>query len=181
MAYSFQSNTLGCPNITDVTTIAPGIANLPSYVLEPQLGEIRQGWDTTLGSGEFIYLSVATSTAIPAGTIVTWTAGYRAVAMPTNSGNTGQSVAVAVNAVASNATSIQYTWFQVEGNAVTLKTAVAVAPNARIFVSGTAGRFYVLASTGKQIVGARTANTASVTTTTSTVTVFLNRPTIQGA
>jgi hypothetical protein len=181
MAYTFQSNTIGAPQITDVTTIAPGIANLPSVILEPQLGEVRQGWDTTLGSAEFIYAKVPVSTAIAAGTLVIFTAGYVAAALPVlaTSKNTAQTVAVCVNAVASS-TSVQYTWFQISGQATVLKTAVTVAPNLTVFASGTAGRLKVLASAGGQILNARTANAATVTSTTSTVTLFINRPCMQG-
>lgn len=181
MAYTFQSNVLGAPDVTIVTTIAPGVANLPSNVLEPQIGEVRQGWDNTNGSGEFIYLKIPASTTIALGTVVQWTAGYSVAALPVlaTSKNTGHQVAVAPVAISSNA-SVQYGWFQIQGQTPVLKTAVTVSPDSVVYASATAGRVKVLTSAGGQITGLRTANAATVTSTTSTVLCYLNRPSIQG-
>lgn len=181
MTLSIASNVIGIPNTADLTQIAPGTSNLPSTVLEAQLGEIRQGWDTTLGYGEFIYLKIPTATAVAAGLLVTWTNNYTIAALPAlaTSKNTNSPVAVAPIAITS-VTPVQYGWFQIQGAANVLKTAVAVSPNVIVFASGTAGRVKVLASAGGQIVGIRTMNVASVTSTTSTVLVYLNRPAMQG-
>jgi hypothetical protein len=65
--------------------------------------------------------------------------------------------------------------------AVIKKTAVAVPPATGLWLSGTAGRFYVTASTGKGIVGARSANLATIASGTSTVTCLINRPSIETA
>lgn len=177
MTFTFSSNVIGAPDVTVVSTIAPGIAILPSSVLEPQLGEIRTAWDSTLGSGEFIYLKCPASTAIPLGTLVYWKNDYAATVLPAiaSSKSTGLPVAAALVAVASN-TSVQYAWFQIQGKAVVLKTAIQVTPtNAPVFVAATAGRVKLVSSAGGGIIGAFMANSATVTTTTSTVTVYLNR------
>lgn len=182
MAYTFADNVIGAPNVNDPTTTAPGIAGLPSVTLEAQLGEIRVGTDPTLGYAEFIYLKVPASTAIPYGTVVQWTSGYTVAALPVlaTSKNTGVSVAVAPVAIASN-TAVQYSWFQIQGAAIVLKTAVQVTPTGvPVYASGTAGRIKLLTSAGGQITGMRTFNAATVTTTTSTVTVFMDRPRLQG-
>lgn len=181
MTFTFGSNTLGCPDVTIVTTIAPGVANLPGNVLEPQLGEIRTAWDPTYGFGEFIYLKIPASTAITAGLLYQWTAGYTVAVLPilSTSKNTGHQVAVANTTVASN-TAVQYGWFQIQGQTLVLKTAVAVSPDAVVYASGTAGRIKVLTSAGGQITGMRVASVASVTSTTSTVLVYMNRPAMQG-
>lgn len=181
MTFYFQSPILGATDITFINTVAPGIANLPSNVYEPQIGEIRQGWDTTLGSAEFIYLKIPASTTLSAGNIVYWTAGYTATILPviTTSKNSLFQLAVAPVAVASS-TAIQYGWFQISGQATVLKTAVTVSPKVTVFASTTTGRLKVLASAGGQILGMLTANLATVTSTTSTVLVFLNRPQMQG-
>jgi hypothetical protein len=181
MAYQFSSAVIGCPDVTVVTTIAPGIANLPSTILEPQIGEIRSAYDTTLGWAEFIYLKIPASTTLAAGNLVQWTGGFAAAILPVlaTSKNTLAPIGVAPVAVASSA-SIQYGWFQISGQATVLKTAVTVSPNSVIYASGTTGRFKVLTSAGGQILGARTGNTATVTSTTSSVTVLLNRPQMQG-
>lgn len=181
MAYSFVSPVMGCYDITTITTTAPGVAILPGTPLEPQIGEIRQAVDSTLGFAEFIYLKIPASTTLSAGNLVQWTGGYSAAILPVlaTSKNTGHQVAVAPVAVASS-TSIQYGWFQISGQATVLKTAVAVAPDIVLYASATTGRVKVLTSAGGQITGLRSANTATVTTTTSSVTCYLNRPALQG-
>lgn len=181
MTFYFSAPTIGAPDVTVVTTIAPGIANLPSTILEPQIGEIRNAWDTTLGWAEFIYLKIPASTTLAAGNLVTWTGGFSAAILPVlaTCKNTLSPVAVAPVAVASS-TSIQYGWFQISGQATVLKTAVAAPPNVVVYASGTTGRIKILTSAGGQILGMRTANTSTVTSTTSSVTCLLNRPQLQG-
>lgn len=182
MAYSASTARLGIVDLNAVVTTlgSPGIGNLPSVTTEPQLGEIVTGWDTSLGGGEFIFLAVPTTTVIAAGSMVNWDANYRVALLPTTV-KTGLSVGVAIAAFASNA-ALQYGWFQIQGKATTLKTAVTVSPNSAVFITTTTtGRVQNVSSTGRQIIGARTANTATVTSTTSTVLVFLNRSAVQGA
>jgi hypothetical protein len=70
-------------------------------------------------------------------------------------------------------------WYQISGNAVIKKTAVAVTPQVTVFLSATAGRVKVLASAGLQVVAARSANLTTVAAATSTVTVTINRPHLQ--
>lgn len=181
MTYTFSSNTLGCPDVTVLTTIAPGVANLPSNVLEAQLGEIRTGWDTTNGSAEFIYLKIPASTTLALGNLVQWTAGYTIAILPilATSKNTGHQVAVCPVAITSS-TSVQYGWFQISGQCPVLKTAVTVSPDSVVYASATTGRVKVLTSAGGQITGLRTANAATITSTTSTVLCYMNRPAMQG-
>lgn len=182
MAYGFSSNVIGAPNATVYTTVAPGTANLPSTIYEPQLGEIRTAWDSTLGFAEMIYLKVPTSTTITAGLLYQWTAGYAVAVLPVlaTSKNTGHQVAAAMGALVSDATNVNYGWFQISGQANILKTAVTVSPDSVVYASATAGRIKVLTSAGGQITGLRTANAATVTSTTSTVLCYLSRPAIQG-
>lgn len=181
MAFQFSASVMGAPDVTLLTTIAPGTANLPSTVLEPQIGEIRSAYDTTLGWAEFIYLKIPASSSWSAGALITWTGGFSAAILPVlaTSKNTLSPVAVAPVAVTSS-TSIQYGWFQISGQATVLKTAVTVSPNSVVYASATTGRFKVLTSAGGQILGVRTANTSTVTSTTSSVTCLLNRPQMQG-
>lgn len=181
MTFSFSSNVIGAPDVTVSTTIAPGIANLPSTILEAQLGEIRTAWDPTYGQGEFIYLKIPTATAITAGLLYQWTAGYAVAVLPVlaTSKNTGHQVAVANTTFASQ-TPVSYAWFQIQGQTLVLKTAVAFSPDVVVYASATAGRIKALTSAGGQITGMRVASVASVTTTTSTVLVYMNRPAMQG-
>lgn len=181
MTFVFASNTLGASDVTISTQIAPGVANLPSTVLEAQLGEVRLAWDSTLGYGEFIYLKIPTATAITAGLLYQWTAGYAVAVLPVlaTSKNTGHQVAVA-NTTFASVTPVQYAWFQIQGQTNVLKTAVAMSPDVTVYASATAGRIKALTSAGGQITGMRVASVASVTSTTSTVLVYMNRPAMQG-
>lgn len=179
--YVLTDNVLGDPPLGANTQIAPGNGNLPSLVLEAQLGEIRKGWSPTYGYGEFIYLLIPTTTAIAQNLLVQWTAGYTVALLPVlaTSKNTGNSVALCPVAV-SSLTPVQYAWFQIQGQNLVLKTAVQVLPNVVVYASATAGRIKVLTSAGGQITGLRTFNAATVTSTTSSVLVFLDRPRMQG-
>lgn len=162
--------TIGMLDIGFVSTDAPGpgpsstglqnvaTSVLPRPIFEPQLGQIIRAWEPTLGFGEFIYLAIPVSTAIPLGTLVSWEFGpsgtqYSAVAVPVGGtgANTGAPVAVCVSStvqtnssppspytsssnigsglgIAANATQVQYAWFQLGGAAQVLKTAVQIAP-----------------------------------------------------
>lgn len=183
MTLSFSDNVLGCVNAGVYTTTAPGLTILPGAVLEPAVGEIRKAFDTSNGAIEVIYLKVPTSTAITVGLLYQWTTNaYTAAALPAlaTSKNTGHQVAVALATLASDATNVNYGWFQIQGVATVLKTAVTVSPDSVVYASATAGRFKVLTSAGGQITGMRTANAATVTSTTSTVLCYLNRPAMQG-
>lgn len=187
MVYSLSSPTIGVPNVTVTGTTAtvgyPGIAQLPSVPTEAQLGQVVEAWDPTLGSANFILLQVPTSTAVTVGLLYQFDKNYTITLLPAGgtSKNTGVAVVAAYTAVASNATLVQYAWFVIRGQVPVLKTAVAVTPQSAIYISATAGRIYVTSSTGKQILGARSQNTATVTAGVSTVNVYLNYSALEGA
>lgn len=189
MAYSYIDNKLGVPDAATVsasaTLGAPWVSTtnvLPSVTMGYHLGEVREFWDATLGQGQFMLLAVPTSTAVTVGLLYQWDKNYTIVLVPAGSTsiNTGVPVAVAYTAVTSNASSVQYAWFLTKGQVAVLKTAVVAPPQSGIYMSATAGRVYFTASAGKQILGARTANTATITTTTSTVNVYFNFSSIEG-
>jgi hypothetical protein len=140
------------------------------------LGTTKRAYHATYGQGEFIYLEGNSSIIV--NTLVYWDKNHQATILPavSTTKKTGRSVAVALGTVANDS----YGWFQIGGKVAILKTAVAVAADSPLYVSTTAGRFYGTASAGAQIVGARTINSSSVTTTTSTVLCLVNRPTVQG-
>lgn len=188
MAYAFSDNVIGVPDITAVTLAAglgdpTGITQLPSVTMETKLGEVRNAWDATLGAGRFIYLAVPTSTAITVGLLYQYDNNYKITLVPiaSTSKNTGVPVALAYTAVTSNASSVQYAWFLYQGTAAALKTAVTVSPKSAVYVSSTAGRVKFVSSTGQQLLGARTQNTATVTSTTSSVNIYLMPSMIEGA
>lgn len=137
------------------------------------LGTIVRANNDTYGEGEFIYLLGVASTE--AGSLVRYNATTYQTTLVVNTAVQVCSVAVAMSANVAS----QYGWYQIGGNAVIKKTSVAVSPSVPIFLSATAGRVKVAASAGLQVVGARTANLATVVTTTSTVVVTINRPHLQ--
>ncbi len=162
MAYAIH-NFAGAQNIDDTETTQKHV-----------LGTVIRASDPTYGEGEFIYLLGVGSTVV--GSMVTYnTTTYQTALTPTTGTTDGAPIAIAMSANVAS----QYGWYQISGNAVVKKTGVAVAPSTGLWLSGTAGRFYVTASAGKGIVGARTANLATVVTTTSTVVVTINRPSIE--
>lgn len=163
MAYVFTENSTGWqPIATTQTTKAHA------------LGTIRRAVDPTYGAGEFIYLLGVDSTVV--GSVVTYGPSTYQTALVPNTAGLGQPVAVAMSANVGSA----YGWYQIAGVAVAKKTNVSWEPNKQVFISGTAGRVMDTVASGKQILGARSANVATVTTTTSTVLLSINRPHTQG-
>ena len=160
-----------------VSTLAGGqpIANTET-TQKHSLGTIVRGVDPTYGEGEFIYLLGVASTVV--GDVVIYNATtYQTVrTVGATHKNTGAPVGVAMSANVA----AQYGWYQIGGNAVVKKTAVAVTPQVAVMLSATAGRIKVLTSAGFMIVGARSANLTTVTSTTSTVVVTINRPHVMG-
>lgn len=140
------------------------------------LGQTVRAVDPTYGEGTFIYLLGVANTLV--GSLVTFnTTTWQTTLSPTSNPNPGgQPVAVAMSANVAT----QYGWYQIEGLATIKKTGVSVNPGVPIFISATAGRIKVLLSAGMQVLGARTANLATVVTTTSTVVCLIARPHLQG-
>ncbi len=188
MSYQSSTAVIGSPDVSNVATAAllgdpTGILQLPSVTMEAKLGELKIAWDATLGAANFIYLAVPTSTTVTVGLLYQWDKNYAVTLVPAKgtSQKTGVAVAVAYTAVTSNATSVQYAWFLVQGQVAVLKTAVAVAPQQAVYMSATAGRIYVTSSAGGQILGARSQNTATVSAAVSTVNVYFNFSALEGA
>jgi len=187
MAYQNASVYIGTPDVTSV--VASGslgdptqIGQLPSVTFASKLGDRMKAIDLANNwAGEFIYLAIPASTTITAGLLYQWDKNYTVTVVPAGSSskNTGVTVCVAYTSVTSS-TSIQYGWFLIQGQVSVLKTAVQVTPQQQVYMSATAGRIYFTASAGKQILGARTQNTATVTSTTSTVNVYFNYSAIEG-
>jgi hypothetical protein len=135
-------------------------------------GQIVKGFDPTYGMGEFILLKGVASTAV--GSLVIFnTTNYTTTLCPVTA-NLGSPVAVSMTA---NTSSSNWSYYQIEGVAVVTKsTGLGLANNVAIAVNSI-GKVGTNAS-GKQILGARTAN--STVSATTTVQVILNRPHLQG-
>lgn len=166
MAFIPTENQLGIQSIASTSAVQ----NHP-------LGKIVRASDTStggLGDGEFIYLLGAANTV--AGLVYSYNATtFQTVVLPSTAVlDTPVAVAMSAN-VAS-----QYGWYQIEGLATVLKSAVAVSPQAKVYISGTSGRLMPTSASGKQILGAKYANLTSVTSTVSSAIMLLNRPVAQG-
>ena len=179
MAYTFvepQSGLLQIANIDTGVTSASGVSSGSTSVIPTPpnvLGKIVRVDDPTYGEGEFILLLGVAGTEV--GSVVKYNATTYQTVLVTNSASQDVPVAVAMSANLAGT----FGWYQIAGNAVIKKTAVAVTPQVTLFLSATAGRLKVLASAGLQVVAARSANLATIGATVSTVTVTINRPHLQ--
>lgn len=162
MAYSV-STLPGAQPIADTSTVQKHV-----------LGTICRGWDPTYGEGEFIYLLGVNSTVV--GNLVTYNATTYQTALSPDTAAFQAPVAVAMSANVGS----QYGWYQITGNAVVKKTAVAVNPQVKVYQSGTTGRVMPTSASGKMILGAKTANLSTIASGTSTVVVTISRPHMQG-
>lgn len=174
MAYRF-SEAIIMPKLAIASIIsAASVGALPGG-LRP--GRRARAEDPTLGAGDFIFL--ATTASILVGNIVNFresaSGAFTVINVP-NTAGLANPVAVAMLTGALN----NYGWFQLAGTATVKKIAVKVNPNVAVYVSATAGRITSLAASGKQILGARASPTATVASATSTVTVTINYPHMQG-
>jgi predicted RecA/RadA family phage recombinase len=135
------------------------------------LGTIVRGYDsatTALGEGEFMYLKGVVSTVV--GSLVTYDSANATTTLIPSSVDLGQSVAVAMSANVAG----QFGWYQVTGVAVIKKSAVKFSPGVKVYI-GTTGRVTSVVASGKEIVGALSANAATVASATSTVQILINR------
>jgi hypothetical protein len=173
MAYTFDEPRLGLQQIAQVNETVVTAGGTTIVAPPAVLGSIVRAFDPVFGEGEFILLLGVASTVV--GSVVRYNATTYQTTLVVNTAVQDVPVAVAMSACVAG----QYGWYQIAGNAVIKKTAVTVAPNVTLFLSATAGRVKVLASAGLQVVAARSANLTTVTSTTSTITVTINRPHLQ--
>jgi hypothetical protein len=173
MAYTFDEPRLGLQQIAQVNDTVVTAGGTTIVAPPAVLGSIVRAFDPVFGEGEFILLLGVVNTVV--GSVVRYNATTYQTTLVVNTAVQDVPVAVAMSACVAG----QYGWYQIAGNAVIKKTAVTVAPNVTLFLSATAGRVKVLASAGLQVVAARSANLTTVTSTTSTITVTINRPHLQ--
>ena len=176
MAYSFTENRAGQLQIANTdsgVTMANGTSAIPTP--PNTLGQVCRAFDPTYGEGEFIMLVGVASTVV--GSLVTYNASTYQTALSANTANQATPVAVAM---AANTAGL-FGWYQIGGLAVIKKTAVATNAQVAVYQSATVGRIMATAASGKQVLGARSANLATVASGVSTVIVSINRPHLQGA
>jgi len=175
MAYTIVSPHIGVMQIANTDagyTPANASSAVPTSPMYP--GMVVQAQDPTFGMGEFILLKGVASTAV--GSLVTYnTSSYTTTLCPVTA-NLGQPVAVAM---AANTSSSNWGWYQISGVAVVAKsTGIAIAPNVALGINSTAK--IGASASGKQVLGARTANAATVASATTTINVVIDRPHLQG-
>jgi hypothetical protein len=153
-----------------------------SSVQNLDLGTVVRYRDTNTGSGsqgagEVIYLQGASSTI--RGSVVTYnTRDGSTTLVPTNSVGSGAPVAVALAATNTTGT---YGWYGIAGVFEVAKGTVDFGLASPIYRSASvAGYISSAVGSGGQILGARTVNSASVSSVTSTIWVEFNRPHLQG-
>ena len=179
MAYTFaeaQTGLLQIAGIDTGVTSPDGVSSGSTSVIPTPpnvLGKICRADDPDFGEGEFILLLGVAGTEV--GSVVKYNATTYQTVLVTAVAVQDVPVAVAMSANLAGT----FGWYQVSGNAVIKKTAVAVTPQVTLFLSATSGRVKVLASAGMQVVAARSANLATIAATVSTVTVTINRPHLQ--
>jgi len=174
MAYQFSGpQFLGVPGINTGGTTPGFTATYTTLPDGASLGMEVAGIDPVTGyTGRFKLLFGVASTVV--GSLVSYDAatGLTTLSPATATATTYGGLPFAV-AMSANVGPTVYGWYQITGPATIKKTAVTVSPGVKIFLSGTAGRIKVLTSAGLLILGARTANTTTVTSTTSTVLVTI--------
>ncbi len=181
MAYTFDEPKLGLLQIavvdagvqtaqstsdTSITTTIPTPPNV--------LGQVCRAKDPTYGEGEFILLKGVGSTTV--GSLVIYDGTTYATTLCATTANQARPVAVSM---AANTSATQFSWYQIEGTAIAARTTgVKLNPTVAIGVSST-GKVGASA-TGKAILGARSANAATVASATTTVAIIISRPHLQG-
>jgi hypothetical protein len=175
MAYTIQMADAGYFPIANTDAgVTP--ANAASAIPTPpaSLGCVVTATDPTFGTGEFICLCGVASTAV--GSLVIWDGVTYLTTLAPVTANLARPVAFAMSA---NTATTTFGWYQIGGTVVALKsTGLSLAATVSVAVNST-GKVGTLAN-GKQIVNCRTANTASVTSATTTVRLTIDRPFLQG-
>lgn len=133
-----------------------GYLNTVDTVQRAILGTVIPAVDNYFGFGEFQYVQFPASAAIAQGQVLVisgfgGSAGHSA-AVASNAANTGRSIGVAINAVASVAT-VQYGWVQISGAAV-IKAAASVAAGTTFGIDATTGGSVNANSAGRQVLNA---------------------------
>ena len=144
-----------------------------SSVAKHPLGTLAEGFDSTYGTGEFIYLLGVASTVV--GSPVTFDASTFQTTLAAVGTNLPRRVAFAMSAnVAAS-----YGWYQIGGMAVASKSAtICCVAGAAVGVKTTG--LISKTGSGKEISGALCAATASAATGRITVLLSINRPNMQG-
>jgi hypothetical protein len=136
-------------------------------------GTIVTGFSETYGNAEFMYLKGIASTTV--GSIVTYVSSTGVTALAAVGTNLPRPVGIAMSANVAS----QYGWYQISGVAVCAKSSATCLVAAAAIGVKTIGLVATTGS-GKEVLGALVAATASAASGRTTVQVVLNRPIMQG-
>ena len=168
MAYRASGTLAGLPALDEIDTVQ-----------KHAWGKEIDGLDPVYGGGRFVYVKGVSGGF--AGALVTYNSANGITILAPAAGTTNGGAPVAVLLAALDATT-KYGWAQIAGDAIIKKTAVKVTPGSTsVFLSGTAGRIMQTSVASRRVLGAKFTSLTTVTSTTSTAVVNLNRPHIQSA
>lgn len=179
MAYTISNPQAGWMPVTaiDAGIVTANNLNIGSTTAIPSppmyAGMVINATDPVFGGGEFILLLGVANTVV--GSLVKYNATTYQTALTTHVPVQAVPVAVAMSANLAGT----WGWYQISGLAVIKKTAVQLTPQVTLALSATVGRVKGTSTSGMQIAGCRSANLATVTSTTSTITALLDRPHLQ--
>lgn len=177
MAFTFTDPRLGMTPPVAQVVCAASLGALAAQGVNFRPGTRMNASDPTLGGAQFIFLpSLASATVGSLVRFIESASGNFTVTMVPNTAGLAQPVAVAMAAGAANT----YGWFAVQGTVPIKKNATKINSNVALYISATTGRVTAAAACGKQILGMRSSNSASVVSATSSVTVTINNPHMQG-
>jgi hypothetical protein len=134
MAYSFRDGKVGMQPIATTETVQ-----------KHELGTRVLAWDPLYGTGEFVYALGVASTIVGSVAAIDDKAGTTTLTVAATRGPVG--VAMSANVAA------QYGWYQIRGAAV-LSCNAAVAAQARVYSTATAGKVDDAVVAGSAIDGA---------------------------
>jgi hypothetical protein len=171
MAYTFDEPKLGLQQVDQIDdgVLSPASVSNGSTTVIPTppyvLGQIVRGFDPVYGEGEFILLKGVASTGTT----------YETALAPVTA-NQARPVAISM---AANTSATKFSWYQIAGTAVAARTS-GVRLNPTVAIGVTSAGKVAASSSGKEILGARSANAATVASATTTVAIVINRPHMQG-
>ena len=155
MAYTITNSVIGMQPITTTSTTQ-----------QHPIGTIVQATDPTYGAGEFIYLAGVASTVAGSWVSYDLDAGTTALLVQDAFGP----VAVAMSANVAS----QYGWYQISGKCASALTAGAVADNANLYTTTTAGSVDDTVVVGETIFNARAGSASTVAG--AVIEVEMSRP-----
>ena len=159
------NNTTDGGLAVEVATATSGY--VPRIAVGTEISVIDPYW----GGMTLVRLKIATGTSLSVGNVVTWDHNFQAATLAGSAANTAQYLAFSNSFIPSNATHVQYAWFQISGTAPVLSTG-SVGATSKFFSSATAGKLTGTITGGQQIV-------ALVSRATSATTVVKANTTTQ--